>query len=1251
MKKLFAIFMIAMMLMCFMPSAAFADQISTNSAPMTSGVQIGNYYEVDDNTGELPKKPELKGATQQSYEDGQVLVNKTITGTNTENVFDVNLEVITKDKIKQTEVSEDAAVVLVIDVSNSMAQDSRLQKAKEASQAFINSFADADPTVQRKVAIVSFSGNEGQNGATTMTTEGKAWNDASDLETADGKQCEAIQGLETNGGTNIAAGLKLAQNLLANPDDEDVKSIKNKNVILLTDGVPTFGIKNVGIENGTSEVCKDGYGYEHGKITGNMIGDGSSQTKNLEGGGTLNSVNHNIHEQVETIAKSFENNVSIYSIYVGSTNDYMNCREDGCNLKPTKYGKKYSNLTSVSSWLSNDCGFTTFTASDSNKLTEIFKTISELIKLQAKAWILTDPMGEYIDFVQFNTPNTNATYEDRTIRWDLKAVVPEESKDQEGNNAYIYNMSYRVKLNNLGTDFKNTDETGVPLFYAVNGVTKLTYFIQEEGKTPDVDKDLKTAYFNIPSVKGLAANLEFTKVDEDGNALAGAGFTLTAKDNPKYTLTASSDETGKVIFADVPSGHDYTLEETTVPTGYEKADNATISVAFGVVSGITAGKIINQPVTTSVKVSKEWNDNNNQDGIRPGSITVQLLANRSVVEGESLVLNSGNGWKGSFENLPKFKAGEEIVYTVEEVKVDGYTSEITEDAQNGFVIKNSHTPETISVSGSKIWKDDNNKNDTRPTSITINLMANGVSVNSKKVEADGNGNWGWSFDNLPKYENGHEIQYSITEEAVPDYSTTYENNGNVVNTYTPGKTRVNVHKVWEDCDNQDGIRPQSVKVQLYANKEVVVGKELTLSKDNNWTGSFIDLSATDDDGAAISYSVKEVSFDSRYASTITGSATTMFTITNTHTPETTSISGSKTWNDDGNRDRKRPEIITINLLADGVEIDEKIVKADNDGLWTYEFTNLPKYANGQLIKYTVTEDPVNDYIPDVDGYNLTNTYTPGSTSVVVTKVWNDGNDKDKIRPESVTVKLLINGNETDQTVLLSEGNQWSGMFTNLPINESGKPIKYSVKEVAVPNGYTAAVTGNAQTGFAITNTHTPKVDPPIGPNYTSVSVHKEWKLDDGGTAADSVTVQLYRNGVKYPGGEATLNKQNDWHHTWRPLYVYGDVWTVEEVNAPEGFTATVTKAAYSNDFTITNDDLKPEPVDPTQPEKPIKPENPAEPKNFDDETELTIPDTEVPKTGDTALPDMLIYTFLLALSALGGILVWHERKEKTENVN
>ena len=172
-----------------------------------------------------------------------------------------------------------------------------------------------------------------------------------------------------------------------------------------------------------------------------------------------------------------------------------------------------------------------------------------------------------------------------------------------------------------------------------------------------------------------------------------------------------------------------------------------------------------------------------------------------------------------------------------------------------------------------------------------------------------------------------------------------------------------------------------------------------------------------------------------------------------------------------------------------------------------------------------------------------------------------------------------------------------------------------------------------------------KAEPPVPiyPTYTSVSVHKEWKLDDGGAAADSVTVQLYRNGVKYPGGEVTLSKDNNWSHTWRPVYAYGDVWTVEEVNVPEGFTATVTKAAYLNDFTVINDDVKPDPTEPTEPEKPTKPEKPDKP---DKPAKPCKPETEVPKTGDTAPDAMLINTLALTLSALGGMLIWYRKKQE-----
>ena len=81
---------------------------------------------------------------------------------------------------------------------------------------------------------------------------------------------------------------------------------------------------------------------------------------------------------------------------------------------------------------------------------------------------------------------------------------------------------------------------------------------------------------------------------------------------------------------------------------------------------------------------------------------------------------------------------------------------------------------------------------------------------------------------------------------------------------------------------------------------------------------------------------------------------------NTHVPETTEISGTKTWNDAEDQDGKRPESITVRLLANGIEKDSQIVKADEAGSWTYKFTDLPKYEAREEIVYTVTEDAVPD---------------------------------------------------------------------------------------------------------------------------------------------------------------------------------------------------------------------------------------------------------------------------------------------------
>ena len=172
----------------------------------------------------------------------------------------------------------------------------------------------------------------------------------------------------------------------------------------------------------------------------------------------------------------------------------------------------------------------------------------------------------------------------------------------------------------------------------------------------------------------------------------------------------------------------------------------------------------------------------------------------------------------------------------------------------------------------------------------------------------------------------------------------------------------------------------------------------------------------------------------------------LYNFINTHQPETTEITGTKTWNDANNQDGKRPESITVILLANGTEKTRQTVTADEAGNWTYSFTDLPKYANGEEITYTVSEDTVADYTTTYDGSNITNSYTPGKTSATVTKIWNDAENQDGKRPESITVSLLADGKETGKTVTLSVENNWKQTISDLPEKADGKAIEYTWTE-------------------------------------------------------------------------------------------------------------------------------------------------------------------------------------------------------------
>ena len=128
------------------------------------------------------------------------------------------------------------------------------------------------------------------------------------------------------------------------------------------------------------------------------------------------------------------------------------------------------------------------------------------------------------------------------------------------------------------------------------------------------------------------------------------------------------------------------------------------------------------------------------------------------------------------------------------------------------------------------------------------------------------------------------------------------------------------------------------------------------------------------------------------------------------------ICGEKTWDDSNNQDKKRPEKITVILLANGEPIQNPDVRPDENGKWKYRFTDLPKYDDkGKEITYTVKEEPVEGYTSTVNGFNIKNSYTPEETSVKVIKKWEDADNQDGKRPASIKVQLYGNDKKTTRS--------------------------------------------------------------------------------------------------------------------------------------------------------------------------------------------------------------------------------------------
>ena len=283
-----------------------------------------------------------------------------------------------------------------------------------------------------------------------------------------------------------------------------------------------------------------------------------------------------------------------------------------------------------------------------------------------------------------------------------------------------------------------------------------------------------------------------------------------------------------------------------------------------------------------------------------------------------------------------------------------------------------------SVSVKKVWNDNNDSRHKRPANVQVQLLANGYKTGSP-VTLDASNSWSHTWEKLVKNAKGAPIKYTLEEVSVPSgYQDHFALDPTGVNAFTLTNTYKQVEKidfsgekVWKDSDNQDGIRPSSVTITLLQNGKDYLTTQTNAA--NGWKYSFKGVPKTDDKGKAYSYSVKETPVDG-YTSTVDG-----YTITNTHKTKTINICGKKVWDDANNQDGKRPQSVTINLLANGVKVKSATATAATQ--WGYIFKDLPEFAKGQKISYTVTENAVAGYTATVsgsaaDGFTITNKHTP-----------------------------------------------------------------------------------------------------------------------------------------------------------------------------------------------------------------------------------------------------------------------------------
>ena len=269
-------------------------------------------------------------------------------------------------------------------------------------------------------------------------------------------------------------------------------------------------------------------------------------------------------------------------------------------------------------------------------------------------------------------------------------------------------------------------------------------------------------------------------------------FELKDQKTGKTLQTKSNDEDGLVVFdalaytqKDIGETFTYTISEVDDQNDFFTHDptvhqvSVTVSVANdGRLSMETSGvpqsgevQFVNAVLPTEFKVTKIWEGGD-------GEITLTLYADGEKLDPQPVCTRNGNVY--TYSGLPICDTeGKQIVYWAVEIPVEGFMTVYrnsgafvneTGRAYNGGQIINRALTD---VRVRKVWNG-LGADEPRP-SITLTLYRNGEKTNAQTPVPDKDG-W-YTFTGLLANSNGTPIVYTVKEEPVAGFITTYINQG------------------------------------------------------------------------------------------------------------------------------------------------------------------------------------------------------------------------------------------------------------------------------------------------------------------------------------------------------------------------------------------------------------------------------------------------------------------------------------------